>query len=93
MVTTHDFGLFVSGALTAGYWIAALFFLRFWRQSKDRLFARFSGAFFLLGVQRIALTGAAELLSPSTVMLWPFLVRLIAFALILWAIIQKNRGR
>ena len=39
---TNDLNLFTSGVLTAGYWIAALFFLRFWQRSKDRLFAMFA---------------------------------------------------
>jgi hypothetical protein len=82
-------GTFVSGALVAGYWVAALCFLRFWRRSGDRLFAKFAAAFALLGAQRMALTFMAE---PQPT-LWPYLVRLAAFLLILWAIIDKNRRK
>ncbi|HYO75195.1 MAG TPA: DUF5985 family protein, partial [Thermoanaerobaculia bacterium] len=40
----------ISGALFAGYAVAALFFLRFWVSSRDRLFAMFSAAFAILAV-------------------------------------------
>lgn len=83
----------MSGALAFGYVIAALFFLRFWRQSHDRLFGLFSAAFFLLGFQRLALTITSSISGPESVTLWPYLVRLAAFVLILWGIIDKNRGQ
>lgn len=76
---------FVAGALTAGYAVAALFFLRFRRESGDRLFTIFAAAFALLGIQRFALfyfgSGAG---------VWLYSLRLVAFALILFAIIDKN---
>jgi hypothetical protein len=76
---------FVAGALTAGYVVAALFFLRFRRESGDRLFTIFAAAFALLGIQRFALfyfgSGAG---------VWLYSLRLVAFALILFAIIDKN---
>ena len=76
---------FVAGALTASYLTIALFFLRFRRESGDRLFTIFSGAFALLAIQRSALfyygPEAGE---------WLYALRLLAFALILVAIIDKN---
>lgn len=81
--------LFVSGALVMGYWVAGLFFLRFWRQSRDRLFAIFGAAFWVLGLQRLALASSAHW-SPDTT--WLYVVRLAAFLLILWAIADKNRA-
>lgn len=76
---------FVAGALTTGYLVAALFFLRFRRESGDRLFTIFAAAFALLGIQRFALfyfgSGAG---------VWLYSLRLVAFALILFAIIDKN---
>ena len=38
-----------------GYGVCGLFFLRFWRTTRDRLFAIFSAAFWVLGVQRLTL--------------------------------------
>ncbi len=89
MTSTRDLALFVSGMLAAGYAVAALAFLRFWRQTRDRLFALFATAFTLLLVQRIALALGADA-SLSTV--WYYMLRLLAFALILVAIVDKNRA-
>ena len=81
--------LVLAGAMIAAYAVAALFFLKFWRQSRDRLFAWFAGAFALLGVQRLALA----LLPPSpSLAVWPYAMRLAAFLLILRAIVEKNRA-
>jgi hypothetical protein len=81
--------LFVSGALVASYAVAALFFLKFWRQTRDRLFGYFAASFLLLMVQRIALTAA---LGSAVDPLWYYLLRLLAFVLIVVAIIEKNRA-
>lgn len=77
---------FFSGVLVLGYAVAGLFFLRFWRESRDRLFGYFASAFFLLAIQRI-LIAVREPTAPV------YVVRLLAFVLILWAIIEKNRDR
>jgi membrane-associated PAP2 superfamily phosphatase len=87
--TNHDVILFVSGLLSAGYAIAALYFVKFWRQSRDRLFAFFGAAFVLLLLQRLALALLPDLFADSD---WYYVVRLLAFALILFAIIDKNRA-
>jgi hypothetical protein len=79
----------VTGALMMGYLVVGLFFLRFWKQSRDRLFAFFACAFFILAAQRLALAFATDS-SEGTVFL--YLVRLLAFVLILIAIIDKNRS-
>ncbi|HEX5972926.1 MAG TPA: DUF5985 family protein [Gemmatimonadaceae bacterium] len=88
MTNTQQAALFISGLLTSGYAVAALFFLRFWRRTGDRLFAFFSASFALLVVQRVLLAWAA---SGNVDADWLYLVRLLAFALILFAIIDKNR--
>lgn len=82
--------LVVSGMLIMGYLVAGLFFLRFWRETRDRLFGIFAGAFWLLGVQR-ALLAVVETSPVGTI--WVYGLRLLAFVLILVAIIDKNRGR
>ena len=81
--------LVLAGAMVAGYTVAALFFLRFWRRSNDRLFAMFGVAFLLLGVQRLSL---AVLVGEGAPAVWPYVVRLVAFLLILWAVVDKNRS-
>ena len=79
---------FVSGILVAGYLVAALFFLRFWAQSRDRLFALFAAAFGLLAIQRFALTVTGAPIEEQTLF---YVLRLIAFAVNALAIIDKNR--
>ena len=82
----------VSGAMVMAYLTAGLFFLRFWRGTRDRLFAAFSAAFFLLAVQRFALTLMADP-DAGGASLWLYALRLLAYLLILAAIIDKNRPR
>jgi Family of unknown function (DUF5985) len=79
----------IPGAIVMGYAVAGLFFLRFWRQTRDRLFLIFAIAFWLLGAQRLALVLTAQLIESHT---WLYLVRLFAFLLILLAIVDKNRA-
>jgi hypothetical protein len=79
----------ISGALVMGYFVAGLYFLRFWRDTRDRLFGIFAAAFWLLAAQRAALALAAD---PNGEQVLLYSVRLLAFVLILAAIIDKNRG-
>lgn len=78
--------LMVSGALFMGYVVCALFFTRYWLQSRDRLFLFFAGAFTLLAVQRLLLSIVE---GPGALVLYG--VRAVAFSLILIAIVDKNR--
>ena len=82
--------LFLKGSVAFGSTIVALFFLRFWRDTRDRLFLMFSACFFLLGVTRLGLALSDELSESQTQWYW---LRCIAFLLILAAIIDKNRRR
>lgn len=81
--------LLVSGAIAMGYGVAGLFFLRFWRETRDRLFLIFAGAFWILGLQRLALAFSRDMAEDHTGL---YLVRLFAFLLILGAIVDKNRS-
>lgn len=76
------------GALAMGNVIVGLFFLRFFRDRRDALFLLFGTAFWLFAANNtfLALTNVA---AESTVI--AYVVRLIGFALILAAIVQKNR--
>jgi Family of unknown function (DUF5985) len=79
---------FISGAVVMASLVAALFFLRFWRQTRDRFFLLFSLAFALDALTRVVLA-----LSDITGEQEPFyyLARLVMFGLILLAIVDKNR--
>lgn len=78
-----------SGFLVAGYAVAGLFFLRFWRETRDRLFGAFAAAFWLLAAQRLALALSDD---PNGDQLLLYGIRLLAFVIILAAIVDKNRG-
>lgn len=82
--------MFVAGLLVMGYAVAALYFGRFYRQSRDRLFLFFAAGFALLAVQRLSLASAALLPMP---LLTYYLLRLAAFVVILIGILDKNRAR
>ena len=79
---------FLTGAMAMACWTAMLFFLRFWRESKDRLFIMFAMAFLLLGLTRLGVAMSHEPSEGYTYLYW---VRLAAFILILIAIVDKNR--
>jgi hypothetical protein len=81
---------FFSGFLAAGFLVAALFFLRFWTRSKDSLFLAFAFAFALLSLQQ-ALTVFLGL--PEEDRSWVYVLRLIAFVTIIFAILRKNMAR
>ncbi len=82
----------LTGAISMGSLVIALFFLRFWRDSNDRFFLWFSLSFLIEGLHRAysALHDAGGEDSPLH-----YLIRLLAYGLILWAILEKNlpRGR
>lgn len=79
---------FLSGSITLGFLIAALFFLRFWRRTDDGLFLAFATAFALLGLGQ----GIQALASiPQEERSYVFLIRLAAFTIIIAAIVRKNR--
>ncbi len=80
---------FILGALMISYLVAALFFLRFWRETRDRLFIMFSMAFWLLGLNQIAFIFVPD---GSETRSYYYLIRLAAFILILIAIADKNRS-
>jgi hypothetical protein len=79
---------FLAGAVTFGYFVAALFFLRFWRRTGDELFIAFALAFALFGVAQAAIMIANNYLEERS---WAYLPRLAAFLLIIAAIGRKNR--
>jgi hypothetical protein len=86
MMTLYDF---LSGAVAFGFFTCGLFFLRFWRRTRDQLFLAFALAFGLLGVgQSILALGNIPTEERGSI----YLLRLLAFALILIAVLRKNRS-
>jgi hypothetical protein len=80
---------FVSGALFFGFTVVALFFLRFWRKTGDRLFALFALSFALMSFSRFLL-GFMHL--PENVSPYVYGLRLLANVLLIYGIIDKNRA-
>ncbi len=81
---------FLSGMTTMGFAVAGIFFLRFWRRTRDKLFLAFAAAFWLLALNQ-ALVGLLE--APREDKVWIYLIRLAAFMLIIFAVAAKNLGR
>lgn len=81
-------GDFITGLITMGYLVAALFFLKFWARTRDRLFISFFVAFALFATEQalLVLTGVSR--EERT---WFFLLRLCGFLLIILGIVDKNR--
>ncbi len=82
-----EFNHFIAGAIVLGCWAIALFFVRFLRQTRDPLFACFSIAFFLFGIERLLYILTADEMRP-----YVYFLRLIAFIAIVVGILLKNRG-
>jgi hypothetical protein len=78
---------YVSGIITMGYFIAGIFFLRFWRRTADTLFLIFGGAFWLMALNQALVTLSGI---PREEQSWVYLLRLAAFCLIIAAIVFKN---
>ena len=79
----------LTGALGALEAVIAIFFLRFYARSRDRLFALFATAFAILSLQRLLLPLAHDWGEGAVL---PYGARLLAFVLIIVAIVDKNSG-
>lgn len=81
---------FLLGAIAMGSAVAALLFLRYWRRTGDRLFLYFSASFLLEAVNRALFAWNGAHTEEATLY---YLVRLLAYGLILWAVVEKNLRR
>lgn len=81
---------FLVGAIAAMSLVISLFFFRFWRKTGDRFFLFFALSFFLEACNRGLMSSVAGWLenSPSY-----YMVRLLAYSLIIIAILDKNRKK
>jgi hypothetical protein len=82
-----DLAAFIGGLIAMGYIVIGLLFLRAWRRTRDPIFMSFAVAFWLLAVNQAAfpLTGATQRETG-----WLYLIRLAAFALIIFTIVARN---
>ena len=77
----------LSGAIAMASLTIALFFIRFWRSSSDRFFLWFAMSFAIQGVHRLYVVLRDQGGEDSPL---HYLIRLLAYGLILWAILEKN---
>ena len=81
---------FLSGMITAGFLVAALFFFRFWRRTGDSLFATFGISFILFAIGQSVSVSFDFLQDDKTLV---YLLRLFGFVLLLVAIAKKNLSK
>jgi hypothetical protein len=81
---------FLTGVTTAASWAVGLLFLRLWRDTGDRLFAMFAAAFWTLSLNWLLLAVLAPAAESRHVF---YIIRLIAFVLIIAAGVDKNRPK
>ena len=79
---------FLYGAACLASLAISLFFFLFWKRSRDRLFALFGAAFLILSAERIIL---ATMHAQNEFVPYVYVIRLLAFVVIIIAIIDKNR--
>lgn len=76
------------GAIAMASFTISLFFLRFWKTTHDRFFLFFAVAFIIEGASRIirSLVSFPDEQEPLF-----YLIRLVVFLVIIFAILDKNR--
>lgn len=85
---THPLAdIFLHGFIAACSLVAGLYFLRFWRETRDSLFLAFV-VFFL--IQGFSTTYVVSYRQPNIGSLWLFGLRLFSVLVVLAAILKKN---
>lgn len=83
-----NLNLILAGAIAMASATASLFFVGFWRTTRDRFFLYFAISFGLEAANRVLLAMRVSTSEDEPVY---YLVRLVAYGLILFAIVEKNR--
>src|ERR1051325_212666 len=87
MLNESPVNMMLLGAISMASVVIGLFFLRFWRDTRDRFFLFFSLSFLLEGLNRVALGLSGD---PSEDRPIIYVIRFVSFVLILIAIADKN---
>lgn len=80
---------FLVGVIATSSIMAGIFFLKFWKRTRDFLFLAFAIAFIIEGLDRACVLMLAR---PSEGSPGIYLVHLFASGLLLFAILRKNYG-
>ncbi len=78
----------LQGAVAMASLTVALFFIRFWKQTKDQFFLLFGIAFAIDALTRVIISVTAI---PNENEPFFYFARLVSFFIIILAIVQKNR--
>jgi hypothetical protein len=81
---------FLWGVNATAAFVAGLLFLAHWRETGERLLARFAVAFWMLAINYVWLIAA---MPPLESRHHSYIPRLAAFLIIIWAVVEKNRER
>lgn len=80
---------FLFGAVVFAWFVAGLVFLRFHRRTRDRFFLYFVASCWLEAIDYVCSASELTPLGPNT----SYLIRIVAYGLILAAIFDKNLPR
>ena len=78
------------GAIAMASLVISMVFTRYWRNTGDRFFLYFALSFAIEGAHRIYSSWARSMLEDSAL---HYIIRLVAYGLIIWAILEKNWPR
>lgn len=88
MIHNHIIEGFLLGVIATASLAAGIFFLRFWRDTRDSLFLNFALAFLIEAGNRTAMMFSVH---PNEASPWIYLLRSFGFLLIVAGIVYKNR--
>lgn len=80
---------FLIGSIAAMSLVIAMFFLRFWRKTGDRFFLFFALSFLIEALNRGLMVSVGWLENSPAF----YMIRLLAYSLIIVAILDKNRKK
>jgi hypothetical protein len=86
----HSTNFILLGAIAMATVTAGVFFLRFWHMTKDRFFLFFAASFLIDGINRFVLGLLNDPGDDSAVY---YLIRVLSYGLIIFAIVDKNLPR
>jgi hypothetical protein len=89
-MTQWSINPFVSGAFVMACLAVALFYVRYWQRTHDRLFAILAMAFVMLSIERFVLGFVPAQVEGRHLI---FLLRLAAYATIIAGVVDKNWPR